>query len=239
MHDCGKDKNEHNHHSAEEQLQEIYEKFSHSVKPVHKAYVESIHALVNLMETRDPYTKRHSVKVSNLAVMLAKKIGLSKTETGHIKLAGILHDIGKIGIPEKVLLKNSSLNKEEYDEVKKHSAIGAEIIKPLKFFAEIIIMVRHHHENYDGTGYPDGLKGEDIPMGSRIMAVADAFDALTNTRAYRGAYDFEKAIEIMKKENGKKFDPALFSAFMDCISEVKKEGRLPQARGKKEAKRKQ
>jgi len=205
------------HEETNNKLKEIYDKFSNATKPIHMAYMQSIHSLINLTEARDPYTKRHSVKVSSYAVMLAKYIGLPKKEVNIIRLAAILHDIGKVGIKEKVLLKNGTLNGKEYKEVQKHSELGAEIIKPLKFFGPIVSIIKHHHENYDGTGYPDGLKGEEIPFASRILAIADSYDAMTSKRAYREAYDPQRALEIMKKESGKKFDPALFKKFLGCL----------------------
>jgi len=200
------------------QLKEIYDKFSDSTKPVHLAYIKSIHALVNLAEAKDPYTKKHSVKVANYAVLLAKRLGLSAKDVATVKLAGILHDIGKIAIREEVLLKEGSLSGKEYEEVKKHSEIGAEIIKPLKFFRQIITIIKYHHENYDGTGYPDGLKGDKIPLISRILAIADTYDALTSKRAYRGAYSSGKALAVMKEESGRRLDPELLKIFMDCLS---------------------
>ena len=210
------------HFSIKEQLKRIYERFSRSKKPMHRAYMESIHSLVNLAEAKDPYTKRHSVKVSNYAVGLAKRMGLSKKEIDNIRLAAILHDIGKIGISENILLKESSLTDEEYKEVKKHTEIGADILKPLKFFKETILMIKHHHENFDGSGYPDGLKQEKIPLGSRILSVADVYDALTSRRAYRNAYSSYSAIDIMTEESGKKFDPKILHTFMDYLSSNKK-----------------
>ena len=204
-------------------LKQIYDKFSKSTKPIQRAFIESVHSLVNLAEKKDPHTKRHAIKVSNNAVLIAKAIGMSKKEIETLRLAAILHDIGKIGIRDKILLKASSLSEEEYEEVKKHSEIGAEIARPLKLFTEVILMVKHHHENYDGTGYPDGLKKEKIPIGSRILSIADVYDALTSKRAYRDAYSAKKALEIMKEESGKKFDPYLFDVFIKCISSKHKE----------------
>ncbi len=201
-------------------LKEIYKRFS-STKPTNKAYIECIHALVNLAELKDPYTKKHSIKVSNYAVLLAKQLKLAKEEIETIKLAAILHDVGKLGIRKKVLLKSGSLNGAEYEEVKKHSEIGAEIIKPFRFFNEVILIIRHHHEKYDGTGYPDGLKGKDTPLGSRILAIADSYDALTSKRTYRDAYSPGEAVNIMKKEDGSKFDSKLLDIFMSRIASEK------------------
>lgn len=197
-------------------LREIYEAFGNPVKPVRTPYIRSIHALINLAEAKDPYTKRHSVKVANYAVLIAKCMRLSAREMEIVKLAGMLHDIGKIAIRQEVLSKNGSLNGKEYEEVKKHSEIGVEIIRPLKFFSHILTSIKHHHENYDGTGYPDGLKGKSIPLVSRILAIADVYDALTSRRAYRGEYTDRKAIEIMRAESGKRFDPKILEIFIRC-----------------------
>jgi putative nucleotidyltransferase with HDIG domain len=202
------------------ELKKIYKKFS-STKPSNKAYIECIHALVNLAEAKDPYTKKHSLKVSNYAVVLAKAMKLPKEEVDIIKLAGLLHDVGKLGIKEKVLMKNGSLSGAEYEEIKKHSGIGAEIVKPFRFFNEVVIIIKHHHEKYGGKGYPDGLKGKHIPMGSRILAIADCYDALTSNRAYRDAYAPEQAVAIMEKEDGTKFDPEILEIFMKCITSKK------------------
>ncbi|MFH1381025.1 MAG: HD-GYP domain-containing protein [Candidatus Omnitrophota bacterium] len=184
--------------------------------------MESIHALVNLGEKKDPYTKRHSVKVSRYATQLAKCVGLSKKEIEIIRIASILHDVGKIGIREEILLKNGVLTIPEYEEIKKHSEIGAEILKPIKAMQELIPIVRHHHESYDGTGYPDGLKGHKIPLIDRIICIADTYDALTSERAYRKAYSPKNAIEIMESEKGKKFDPVLLENFLECLEDLKK-----------------
>ena len=202
-------------------LGDIYDSFYRTSIPSNRARIKSMHALVNLCELKDPYTKRHSVKVSAYATLLAKKIGLSITEIEQTRLASILHDIGKIGIKEEILLKKSGLTKSEYNEIKKHSEIGAEILKPIKAMHEAIPLIRHHHENYDGTGYPDGLKGHKIPAIARIIAIADVFDALTNKRAYRNAYSIKKALEIMEAEKGKKFDPLFLEKFKECIDNSK------------------
>ena len=202
-------------------LGDIYTNFYQTKTPSNRALIKSIHALVNLCELKDPYTKRHSIKVSTYATLLAKKIGLSKAEIDRIRLASILHDIGKVGIKEEILLKNDVLTKKEYDEIKRHPEIGVEIIKPIKPMRELIPIIKYHHENYDGTGYPEGLKGRKIPFVSRILAIADVFDALTNKRAYRNAYPIKKALEIMEAEKGKKFDPLLFEKFQECMDNVK------------------
>lgn len=201
-----------------EKVKEIYDKFSASTKHGQRTYLESIHALVNLAEAKDPYTKRHSIKVSNYAALMAKRLKFTKSEIENLKLAALLHDIGKLGVKEKVLLKNGSLSGDEYEEVKKHCEIGVEIIRPFRFFKDVKLIIKHHHEKYDGSGYPDGLKRKDIPLGSRILAIADSYDAMTSTRVYRRAYSPEEAIKIMKKEGGSKFDYRLLKIFTSCIS---------------------
>ena len=207
---------------ANKRLKEIYEAFGDPAKPVRTPYIKSIHALINLAEAKDPYTKRHSVKVANYAVLIAKFMCLSSKEIEIVKLSGMLHDIGKIAIREEILSKNGSLSGKEYEEVKKHSAIGVEIIKPLKFLSHILTSIKHHHENYDGTGYPDRLKGKSIPLVSRILAVADTYDALTSKRAYRGAYTIRKAIGIMREESGRRLDPKILGTSIKCYSLKKK-----------------
>lgn len=207
---------------AIKKLKDIYEKFSTTTKPQNRAYIESVHALVNLTEAKDPFTKRHSIKVSSYAVSLSRHLGLSKRYLENIRIAAILHDIGKLGIKDKILLKPSSLTKEEFEEVKKHPQLTEEIVKPLKFYSDIITFIKHHHENWDGDGYPDGLKGEEIPLGARILSICDAYDALTSERAYRKAYSHEEALDIVRSECGKKYDPNLFAAFVKCLSNVEK-----------------
>ena len=208
---------------ASRRLKEIYSDSSEQNHSSDASFVRSVHALVNLVEAKDPYTKRHSVKVSSYAVKLAKRLNLSKKEIEIIRLAAILHDIGKLGIQQKILLKNGSLTRDEFNEVKKHPVMGIRIVRPIRFLTKAIPIIKHHHENFDGTGYPDRLKGLQIPLGSRIIAIADSYDALTSKRAYRDKYSSEKAISIMKRANGKKFDPNLFKLFMEYIQ--KKEGK--------------
>jgi putative nucleotidyltransferase with HDIG domain len=204
-------------------LRKIYDASSDPAKPIHKAYLDSIRSLVRLAERRDPFSRGHALKVSRYAVFMAHYLGLPKRDIDILKIAGILHDVGKIGVREKVLMKNASLTREEFEEVKKHTDYGVDVVKPLRFFKEIIPIIHHHHENYDGTGYPTGLKGEEIPLGARILAIVDVYDALTSTRAYRKAYHPEKVIKMMKGDSGKKFDPALLRAFFVCLSSIERE----------------
>jgi len=200
------------------ELAAIYGRFFSSMEPVQRAYVESIHALVSLAESRDPYTRLHSMKTTEYAAGLAMHMKLSDKEIKDIKVAALLHDIGKLGIKQEILTKPSSLTAGEFREIKKHPKIAVEIIKPLKFFKGVISAIKHHHENYDGRGYPDGLKGENISVGARILSVADVYDALTSRRSYRKAYSSVEALRIMKNESGKKFDPDILKSFKEYIS---------------------
>jgi len=192
------------------------------IRDLDKEYIESLRVLIDVVEAKDPYTMRHSAKVTDHAVGLATYIGLSKNYVEEIKLAAMLHDIGKVGIKKSILLKPSGLNRKEYQEVKRHPELSVDIIKPLRFTNGLSPIIKHHHENYDGTGYPDGLAGENIPLGARILSIVDVYDALTSRRAYRKSFSHKKALRIIKKENGKKFDPVILKAFMDYLSSVRK-----------------
>jgi len=160
--------------------------------------VSNLTALVHTIEAKDPYTKDHSERVTRYALEISEVIGMNEKNKEAIRFAGPLHDIGKIDARDDILLKPGKLTKEEYEEIKKHVVIGEEILRPLKFLHLESDIVRHHHENFDGTGYPDGLKGEAIPLLARIMSVADTYDALTSTKPYRKKRTHEEALnEIM------------------------------------------
>ncbi len=172
------------------------------------------------LEAKDPYTKGHSERVARLAANLAKAIGLTERGQDRIHKAGVLHDIGKIGVSLKVLSKNSELKPDEYIEVIAHPSIGATICQPLKSLSDIIPMIKHHHERFDGDGKPDGLSGDSIPLGARIISIADTYDAMTSTRPYRTAMKKEVAINILKQEidNGQ-WDSELVAKFITMLSE--------------------
>jgi len=170
------------------------------------------------LEAKDPYTKGHSERVATLATDLAKAIGLSERAQDRIHKAGILHDIGKIGVSGKVLSKTSSLKEDEYKDVIAHPSMGATICQPLKSLSDIIPMIKHHHERYDGKGNPDGLAGEEIPLGARIISVADTYDAMTSTRPYRKAMDKEVALNIFKNEiDSGQWDRELVAHFVEMM----------------------
>ena len=177
----------------------------------------TIHSLVQALDARDPYTKGHSEQVSQLAIMIAKELSLPAPQIEDIRLAGLLHDIGKIGIPEKILNKPDNLTSIEFNQIKVHPYIGAQILKPIALFKPLLPFVYHHHERWDGKGYPDGLKGEAIPLGARILAVADAFDAITADRVYRPGKGDDAALNELVKCAGIQFDPLVVDALLTAL----------------------
>jgi putative nucleotidyltransferase with HDIG domain len=178
--------------------------------------LDVITALAFAIEAKDPYTWHHSAEVSNWAARIALQLGLSQAEIEDIKLAGIVHDVGKIHVPEVVLSKPSYLTPTEFDLVKSHAVWGAKILEPLKVPA-IERIVRYHHERIDGQGYPDGLKGEQIPLGARIIAVAEAFQYMVRDRRYCKARSVEDAVAEMRRCRGTQFDPKAVDALIQLI----------------------
>jgi putative nucleotidyltransferase with HDIG domain len=170
------------------------------------------------IDAKDPYTYGHSKRVAETSVSIAEAAGFSAEMVNWLKLAALLHDIGKIGTPENILHKTGKLDDAEMCMMKEHPVIGARMIQHIPRLKEISLWIRHHHEKYDGSGYPSGLKGEDIPLVSRIIAISDCFDALTTDRPYRRALSREEAINIMRESEAKHFDPVLFGYF-DRIAE--------------------
>jgi len=184
---------------------------------IEKSYVESLLSLVKAQEAKDRSIKGHSSRVAKLVHLLGKKLNLGEKELRILRYAALLHDIGKIGIREYILEKPFELDKEEYEKMKEHINIGIEILKPLKFLKDAIPIIKHHHENYDGTGYPDELKGNEIPIGARILSICDVYDSITNERIYSNKLTKEEAIEFLKKYSGKKFDPEILDKFIEVI----------------------
>ncbi len=178
------------------------------------------------MEVKDVYTQGHSVRVAQLSRACARELGLSGEALDQIYLAGLLHDIGKIGVPESILLKPGRLSAVEWEEVRGHPVVGARIVEPARFPAAVVAVVRHHHEDYGGGGYPDGLAGEEIPLLARIIRVADAYDAMTSTRPYRRGLTAEEAIEELRRGAGRQFDPRVVEAFLRIpAAELEETGR--------------
>lgn len=174
----------------------------------------AVTALAYALEAKDEYTSGHSQRVARIAGDIAREMGLSPEQTEQVELAGHVHDIGKIGIREAVLNKHGGLTEEEFDHVKRHPEIGERILAPIVDDQEILLIVRHHHEQYDGSGYPDGFAGRRIPLGARIMAAADSYDAMTSGRPYRQAMSAEAAAMAIENGRGTQFDPDVVTAFM-------------------------
>jgi HD superfamily phosphohydrolase YqeK len=182
-----------------------------------RAYEATVSALCQAVETKDFYTRGHSERVSRGAVMIASEIGMRPERVGAIRYAGMLHDVGKLGVPTSVLQKRGSLTDDEYAAVQLHPMRGLDIVREIGFLDEALAGIMHHHERIDGRGYPMGLAGDEIPEFARVLGVADAFDAMTSDRSYRGARPVPEAIAELRKWAGKQFDPAFVDAFVAAI----------------------
>jgi len=179
-----------------------------------RLFVEAIGGLISALEARDQHTANHSEKVRYYATLIAREMKLHERSIEHIGRAAILHDIGKIGLPDTVLLKEGLLNDQEWQLVKRHPVISVHIMEGMEFLDQEIPTVRHHHERYDGGGYPEGLSASSIPLGARILLVADAFVAMTSSRTYRDSMSVERALDELRRGSGAQFDPAVVSAFL-------------------------
>jgi response regulator RpfG family c-di-GMP phosphodiesterase len=177
--------------------------------------VESVRALVRAVEAKDPFTRRHSEQVAHYAVHMAMFLNMPAMIIEHIRLASLLHDIGKIGVPDCILTKPSGLTDDEFEFVRRHPALGAEIVADITSLREESLLVRHHHERWDGTGYPDGLTGEETPLASRIMCVADCMDAMLMARTYKMGYPVEKMLGELERGAATQFDPRIAAAAVE------------------------
>ena len=199
------------------EIKRINNELSETNQKLEKAYMESIETLRYTVEAKDPYTKGHSDRVAQYSVLIGKKMGLSEEDQKTLLIGGLFHDIGKIGVPDTILRKPDRLTDEEYSEIKNHPSIGAHILAPATIFQDIIPIVKHHHERYDGKGYPSQLKGEDIPLFARIAAIADTFDAMTSKRTYRDELSLETVIAEIERCKGTQFDPKIADVFLDIL----------------------
>ena len=199
------------------EIKKINEELKDTYDKLEKAYLESIETLRYTVEAKDTYTRGHSDRVSEYSVLIGKTLNLPESEIRTLQVGGLFHDIGKIGVPDVILQKESKLTDDEYSEIKNHPSIGAHILSTATIFKDIIPIVKHHHERYDGKGYPSQLKGEEIPYLARIAAIADSFDAMTSKRTYRDSLPMEKVISEFQRCRGTQFDPELTDVFLDIL----------------------
>jgi len=199
------------------EIKKINRELSDTYEKLEKAYLESIETLRYTVEAKDTYTRGHSDRVAEYSVLIGEKVGLSEQEIKNLSIGGLFHDVGKIGVPDMILQKTERLTDDEYSEIKNHPSIGAHILSTATIFKDIIPIVKHHHEKYDGFGYPSKLKGEDIPYLARIASIADSFDAMTSKRTYRDSLDISIVKEEFRKNRGTQFDPNLTDVFLDIL----------------------
>jgi len=197
----------------------LQNKVAQQAERIRTLMLGSIISLCNALEAKDFYTARHSEKVADIAEKIAREMKLSDADVlQQIREAGLLHDLGKIGIPDAILLKNGELSPDEYDEVKKHPLVAEKILQPVIVEKPTLAGIRHHHERYDGSGYPNGLAAQSIPLTGRILACADCYDAIFSNRPYRNKMTEKEAIEEIKRVSGTQLDPDIVSAFLSAIS---------------------
>ena len=187
----------------------------HRYAEMNQAYADTVKSLVAAIEAKDGYTKGHSVRVAEYCVAIARQMGMDDTAVERIEYASLLHDLGKVGVSRRILFKVGKLTSDEFDEIRRHPEVGAHIIDSVPFLEDLVPVILHHHERYDGHGYTGGLAGDDIPLNARIMAVADAYDAMTSRRPYREALSPMHARAELLAGSGTQFDPAVVDAF--CV----------------------
>jgi len=205
-------------HNGNAALENKIEKMT---KQANQSLIEAIFAFAKTIELKDHYTGEHVEQTVHYATSIAEALGLPQEEVELIKQAAMLHDLGKVGISENILLKRGKLTKKEFDEIKKHPQIGADIIRPIKFLHNLIPLIFYHHERWDGNGYPSGIKGQEIPLGARIIALADVYQALISNRPYRKALPKKEALKIIREGAGTQFDPRLTAVFLKILQSEK------------------
>jgi putative nucleotidyltransferase with HDIG domain len=181
------------------------------------AYDATIEGWSHAMDLRDKETEGHTQRVTELTILLAKAMGIKDKEILHIRRGALLHDIGKMGIPDHILLKEGPLTDEEWTIMRKHPLLAYEMIQPIRYLHQSLDIPLAHHEKWDGTGYPRGLKGEEIPLVARIFAIVDVWDAVTSSRPYRKAWSKKKTLAYIKEQSGKHFDPQVVDVFLSVI----------------------
>lgn len=182
--------------------------------------VETLLGLMGALHAYDPHTSRHSIQVEALATRLATMLRVSECEKHLIRIAAVLHDIGKIAVPIQILAKPAKLTAAEFDIVKRHPGVAARILEPISFLKPVVPLVRHHHEWFDGSGYEYSLAGDDIPLGARIIQTADCIDAMMSPRSYKQSYSVERTISELRRGSGTQFDPDIAEAAIACLRTV-------------------
>ncbi len=187
---------------------------------VRSLFLNLVKSLISIVEAKHKYTKGHSERVHLISCFLARKLGLKRHAREVLHWASLFHDVGKISVPDAILNKPGTLTDEEFAIIKRHPVVGYEVLSHIEQLHEALPGIRHHHERMDGSGYPDGLKGEEVPLAARIIAVADVYDALTSTRSYRPAMPVSKALEIMRAGEGRHFDSQVLHLFLEKHDEI-------------------
>lgn len=193
---------------------------SHFRKQLRSAYLESTKALVEAVDARDPNTREHSQTVSKYASEIGRRMDLNASQLESLRAASLLHDVGKIGVPDAILTKPGPLTPEEYETIKRHPITALEILSHISFLSDERPIILYHHERYDGTGYPTGLAGKQIPLGARILSVADALDTMFSPRSYKEAYDVDHVRNELENESGKQFDPQVVDVTLNLLDEL-------------------
>ena len=200
---------------------ELQKKLDEKTRQIETAYLQTMAALAHTIDAKDPDTNGHSRRVAGYTKQIAQSLGWSEQDSENAYFVALLHDIGKIGIPDAVLKKQNRLTDKEYELMKKHPAIGADILKDIKMLDGLSNGTLYHHERFDGSGYPSGLKGDEIPLIARIISVADTYDAMTSTRCYRKGMGQETALAELKKQSGRQFDPKIVNQFLKITDNLK------------------
>jgi putative nucleotidyltransferase with HDIG domain len=202
------------HQNLERLVEERTGRLQQAYRTLKRSHLDSVKVLTEAIDAKDPYTRGHSDRVRRMSLEIAKSMDFTEERLESLEYGALLHDIGKIGIKDEVLQKGGPLNSDEYQYIQEHPLIGVKIIEGIEFFKNKVPMIRHHHEHFDGTGYPDGLAGEAIPLEARIIAVPDAFDAMTSLRPHRKAMPLEDVLSELEQCEGKQFDPLILDIFL-------------------------
>ena len=202
------------HKNLEKLVEERTAKLQQAYRILKKAHLDSVKVLAEAIDAKDPYTLGHSDRVRRMSLKIAIHLGFPEDRMESLEYGALLHDIGKIGIKDEVLQKQAALSPREYQYIQEHPLIGVKIVEGVDFFKDKVPMIRHHHEHYDGNGYPDGLAGDTIPLEARIIAIPDAFDAMTSMRPHRNAMPLEDVLLELESHKGKQFDPHVLEIFL-------------------------